>query len=189
MSLVKKAVTKKMALATLQDIITLRSVPTCTAPCWRQNAIVLRLSNLHDHRKVGHAHKQLALGAADLTGPALLLQGTSTACILALDDSKLHAANVGDSGFIVVRKQKVVFKSPSQQHRFNFPYQLGCPGTMSDTPEDAEVRSYCNHDGLLRAFFSPETSLSIQKHPFYSGNLNSETPGDSQTRFYTVEMF
>ena len=69
----------------------------------------------------------------------LVLQGTSTACILAMEDNHLHAANVGDSGFIVVRKQQVVFKSPSQQHRFNFPYQLGCPGTMSDLPEHAEV--------------------------------------------------
>ena len=92
-----------------------------------------------------------------MTVPALILQGTSTACILALEDSKLHAANVGDSGFIVVRKQKVVFKSPSQQHRFNFPYQLGCPGTMSDTPENAEVRSYCHHAGLLRALSVPNS--------------------------------
>ena len=103
-----------------------------------------------------------------MTVPALILQGTSTACILALEDSKLHAANVGDSGFIVVRKQKVVFKSPSQQHRFNFPYQLGCPGTMSDTPENAEVRNYCHHDGLLRALSSLKKSLLIQKPPFYS---------------------
>lgn len=74
----------------------------------------------------------------------LYLQGTSTACILALEDDKLHAANLGDSGFIVVRKQQVLFKSPSQQHRFNFPYQLGCPGTLSDLPEHAEVQPMIN---------------------------------------------
>lgn len=68
------------------------------------------------------------------------LQGTSTVCILALEGNKLHAANLGDSGFLVVRKRTVVFRCPSQQHRFNFPYQLGCPGTQSDLPEHAEVR-------------------------------------------------
>ena len=79
------------------------------------------------------------LAATNISSCSILLQGTSTACILVLEDNKLHAANLGDSGFIVIREQKVVFKSPSQQHRFNFPYQLGCPGTMSDLPEHAEV--------------------------------------------------
>ena len=81
------------------------------------------------------------------------LQGTSTVCILALEDNKLHAANLGDSGFLVVRKQKVVFRCPSQQHRFNFPYQLGCPGTQSDLPEHAEASSLSVQHasaGLLR---------------------------------------
>ena len=88
--------------------------------------------------------------------PCHVVQGTSTACILALEDSKLHAANVGDSGFIVVRQQKVVFKSPSQQHRFNFPYQLGCPGTMSDTPEHAEV-----HIHSSRRMLRQDTGFSM----------------------------
>lgn len=44
---------------------------------------------------------------------------------------------MGDSGFVVVRKGKVLFRSPPQQHEFNFPYQLGQEG--SDTPRDAQV--------------------------------------------------
>ncbi|KAL3530997.1 hypothetical protein ACH5RR_010319 [Cinchona calisaya] len=53
--------------------------------------------------------------------------GSSTACIITLHSSNniLHAANVGDSGFVLIRGGKVVYKSPVQQHRFNFPYQLG----------------------------------------------------------------
>ncbi len=31
------------------------------------------------------------------------------------------------------------------------------------------------------ALFNPRTSISIQKRPFCSGNLNSETPGDSES--------
>ncbi|XP_071936480.1 probable protein phosphatase 2C 80 isoform X1 [Coffea arabica] len=51
--------------------------------------------------------------------------GSSTACIITLSGNALRAANVGDSGFIVVRDGKVVYQSPVQQHHFNCPYQLG----------------------------------------------------------------
>jgi protein phosphatase PTC7 len=66
-------------------------------------------------------------------------QGSATACVIVLDREDLQAANLGDSGFLVVRDNKVVFRSPPQQHDFNFPFQLGPPGSQSDRPEDAEV--------------------------------------------------
>lgn len=56
------------------------------------------------------------------------ITGSSTACIVCLDDHKLHAANLGDSGFMVIRDGKIVFQSPSQQHSFNFPFQIGSYG-------------------------------------------------------------
>ncbi len=37
--------------------------------------------------------------------------------------------------------------------------------------------------GNVEALFNPETSIQIQKRPFYSGNQNSETPGDSKNAF------
>eukprot|EP00240_Pyramimonas_obovata_P004297 CAMPEP_0118927678 /NCGR_PEP_ID=MMETSP1169-20130426/5098_1 /TAXON_ID=36882 /ORGANISM="Pyramimonas obovata, Strain CCMP722" /LENGTH=383 /DNA_ID=CAMNT_0006869497 /DNA_START=344 /DNA_END=1495 /DNA_ORIENTATION=- len=64
------------------------------------------------------------------------VQGSCTACILTVQDSNLRAANIGDSGFVVVRKGKVLFRSQPQQHDFNFPYQLG--GDGSDKPRDAQ---------------------------------------------------
>lgn len=64
-------------------------------------------------------------------------RGSSTACILALCEQGLQAANLGDSGFIVVRGGKTVFKSPTQQHLFNIPYQLENGG--SDPPSCAQV--------------------------------------------------
>lgn len=51
-------------------------------------------------------------------------RGSSTACILALSDYGLEAVNLGDSGFLVVRNGRMIFKSPAQQHNFNFPFQL-----------------------------------------------------------------
>ncbi|XP_020548973.1 probable protein phosphatase 2C 55 [Sesamum indicum] len=52
-------------------------------------------------------------------------QGSSTACIITLSGDKLRAVNAGDSGFLVIRNGEVVFRSPTQQHSFNCPYQLG----------------------------------------------------------------
>ncbi|GFY86148.1 protein phosphatase 2C family protein [Actinidia rufa] len=62
-------------------------------------------------------------------------KGYSTACIIALTDQNwtynfcfalqsLHAINLGDSGFIVVRDGCTIFRSLVQQHHFNFTYQL-----------------------------------------------------------------
>ncbi len=37
------------------------------------------------------------------------------------------------------------------------------------------------HESLV--LFNPKTSSTIQKRPFHSENLNSETPGDSKSAF------
>lgn len=68
-------------------------------------------------------------------------RGSTTACVLCLEGERLHAANVGDSGFMVVRENEIVFKSPPQQHSFNFPYQLGPKEKGYQTPNDAQVSS------------------------------------------------
>ncbi|KAJ7944323.1 Phosphatase 2C family protein [Quillaja saponaria] len=65
-------------------------------------------------------------------------KGSSTACIIALTDKGLHAINLGDSGFIVVRDGSTVFQSPVQQHGFNFTYQLES-GNGGDLPSSGEV--------------------------------------------------
>lgn len=65
-------------------------------------------------------------------------RGSSTACILCLENERLHASNLGDSGFMIVRDGQLVFMSPQQQHEFNFPYQIGSPDSMSDTPQVAQ---------------------------------------------------
>lgn len=41
---------------------------------------------------------------------------------------------------MVVRGGELVFMSPQQQHEFNFPYQIGSPDSMADTPHAAQVR-------------------------------------------------
>ena len=55
------------------------------------------------------------------------LVGSSTACIILFhhDTRVLHTANLGDSGFVVIRDNHVIHKSQEQQHYFNSPFQMG----------------------------------------------------------------
>ena len=58
-------------------------------------------------------------------------KGSTTACMAKLDGKdKLKTCNLGDSGYLIVRPNKAgelekVFRSESQQHYFNCPYQCG----------------------------------------------------------------
>lgn len=67
---------------------------------------------------------------------ATYVQGSSTCCIAVLDGIHLNAANLGDSGFMVMRGLEVVFKTKEQQHSFNFPYQIGTGS--ADKPHHAQ---------------------------------------------------
>lgn len=78
------------------------------------------------------------------------LIGSCTACIVALhrDEHTIYTANLGDSGFLVIRGGKVVHRSEEQQHYFNTPFQLAVAPTvleglvLSDSPESAQTSSF-----------------------------------------------
>lgn len=81
--------------------------------------------------------------------------GSSTACVLILnrETSTVYTANIGDSGFIVVRHGEIVHKSDEQQHYFNTPFQLSLPPpgnanrVLSDSPQSADRSSFPVEDG------------------------------------------
>ncbi|KAJ7765515.1 phosphatase 2C-like domain-containing protein [Mycena maculata] len=52
--------------------------------------------------------------------------GSSTACIISLNSATglLRAANLGDSGFSIIRAASVIYSQPVQTHFFNCPKQL-----------------------------------------------------------------
>ena len=64
-----------------------------------------------------------------------------------------NAANIGDSGLLVVRDGRVVHRSSEQQHYFNTPYQLSLPPTdmesdvLADLPEAADRYEFNVEDG------------------------------------------
>lgn len=88
-----------------------------------------------------------------------LWTGSSTACVLILnrENSTVYTANIGDSGFIVVRKGQIIHRSEEQQHYFNTPFQLSLPppgqNVLSDSPESADSLSFPveNGDVILAA--------------------------------------
>ncbi|KAK9511516.1 hypothetical protein O3M35_000155 [Rhynocoris fuscipes] len=81
--------------------------------------------------------------------------GSSTACLLVLnrDNRTLYTANIGDSGFVIVRHGQVIHRSEEQQHYFNTPYQLSLPppdhsrSVLSDSPESANTTNLIVEDG------------------------------------------
>ncbi|KAF9593766.1 hypothetical protein IFM89_025391 [Coptis chinensis] len=98
-------------------------------------------------------------------------QGSSTACIVTLKEKRLCAVNIGDSGFIVIRKEKKIYRSPIQQRHFNCPYQLGnSPGC--DRPHSAQVLNFpveagdaivVGTDGLFDNLFDLEIVEEVNK--------------------------
>lgn len=85
------------------------------------------------------------------------LVGSATACVVMLDrqSGRLHTANLGDSGFLVVRQGKIVHRSEEQTHYFNTPFQLSLipdaegGGFLSDSPESAQTTSIHVQEGDL----------------------------------------
>ncbi|KAI9242362.1 MAG: phosphatase 2C-like domain-containing protein [Podila humilis] len=83
--------------------------------------------------------------------------GSSTACILSLCKltGTLRASNLGDSAYLLIRNNRCIYESPSQQHFWNCPYQLtvlppGYPGAgayVMDMPKDAAQTTHQLQDG------------------------------------------
>tara|TARA_R110002110_G_scaffold150598_5_gene342661 strand:- start:6497 stop:7255 length:759 start_codon:yes stop_codon:yes gene_type:complete len=105
--------------------------------------------------------------------------GSATFCMGKLDNEGIfRVANIGDSGFIIIRDGMILLKSAEHQHQFNYPYQLGIGedglphGT--DRPQDAEVYQLklevgdvvvMGSDGLLDNLWPKEILNYVDKHP------------------------
>jgi len=63
-------------------------------------------------------------------------EGSSTCCVVALVGLTISSANLGDSGFMIIREGGILHRSKPQQHSFNRPYALGSNSTK--TPEHAD---------------------------------------------------
>ncbi|KAJ7155970.1 phosphatase 2C-like domain-containing protein [Mycena crocata] len=69
-----------------------------------------------------------------------VVAGSSTACLLTLNASSglLRSANLGDSGFTIIRNSSVLYSSTPQTHYFNCPRQLAkLPGRQGGRVKDS----------------------------------------------------
>ncbi|XP_063536425.1 protein phosphatase PTC7 homolog [Cydia strobilella] len=102
------------------------------------------------HFKLSEPGDLLAKSYYELLEHKKPILGSSTACVMILDrtESVMRAANIGDSGYMVVRGGRVVHRSHEQQHYFNTPYQLSLPppghdrNVLSDSPESADTSEF-----------------------------------------------
>ncbi|OSD01538.1 protein serine/threonine phosphatase 2C [Trametes coccinea BRFM310] len=92
-----------------------------------------------------------------------VLAGSSTACVMTLNASNgiLRAANLGDSGFLVIRASSVIHQQRSQTHFFNCPKQLSKLPTSQkrfsracvDQPNDADLHEMkLRHGDIIIAY-------------------------------------
>jgi protein phosphatase PTC7 len=97
--------------------------------------------------------------------------GSSTACIVHINASSglLRAANLGDSGFVIIRSSSIIYSQPAQTHFFNCPLQLSKfppPRTRwkdnaSDVPQDADLYTAKLRDGDIVILFTDGLSDNV----------------------------
>jgi len=65
--------------------------------------------------------------------PSFENAGSCTACLVALhrEEKTVYTSNLGDSGYMHIRRGVILHRSEEQQHYFNTPFQLAMvPTTM-----------------------------------------------------------
>ncbi|KAK6505501.1 hypothetical protein TWF481_007398 [Arthrobotrys musiformis] len=129
-----------------------------------------------------------------------VLGGGSTACVgIAKPDGTMEAANLGDSGFVILRGGRVHHTSQPQTHAFNTPFQLsviplevieqarkfGGPIPISDRPRDAHVDIHDLQHGDVLIFatdglwdnLSAQDVLRLVSNEMVAAGGWIETPG------------
>ncbi|KAI4296335.1 hypothetical protein L6164_036301 [Bauhinia variegata] len=76
----------------------------------------------------------LSRAAAETQSP-----GSSTVLVMHFDGQVLHAANVGDTGFIIIRDGAVFKKSKPMVHEFNLPFQISSSDDPSEIIEEYTI--------------------------------------------------
>ncbi|KAJ4000794.1 phosphatase 2C-like domain-containing protein [Lentinula boryana] len=98
--------------------------------------------------------------------------GSSTACLLTLNSSSglLRSANLGDSGYSIIRSSNVIYKEKIQTHFFNCPKQLtklpANPGrkfarVCIDSPKEANNHSMKLRDGDIVVVYTDGFSDNV----------------------------
>eukprot|EP00898_Chlorokybus_atmophyticus_P005587 jgi/Chlat1/6029/Chrsp4S06327 len=127
---------------------------------------------VEDGEADGHPRRMLALSQARTTAP-----GAATMCVITLSpEGDLVAGNLGDSGFRIIRNDRIVYSSPVLEHYFNCPLQFASDGSFkfaADLAVDADVIEYqlrlgdtilLATDGLWDNLFDKEVVTIVQEN-------------------------
>ena len=108
------------------------------------------LYSLFNGKTFSHPRQLIERAYMDVIEKKQVTAGSATCCVLTLNESNslLLSANIGDSGFLILRKPEgsdkyqLFYKSTPQQHYHNAPYQLAVVpeyfhGKFQDSPNDA----------------------------------------------------
>jgi len=114
--------------------------------------------------KPPHDH---AMEAMEFAESSVQSFGAATMVVGFVECNTLGVANLGDSGFMLLRRERrrleIVAQSSEQHHRWNCPYQLTrlppslaekFPGFAKDTTADCETYNISLHAGDLLIFYS-----------------------------------
>ncbi|KAL3632532.1 hypothetical protein CASFOL_025516 [Castilleja foliolosa] len=103
----------------------------------------------------------------------------------------LRAANVGDSGFMVIRNGAVLYRSPIQQRSSNnCPYQLGTTKDDPSVAEEIEVRVekgdlvILGTDGLFDNMFEMEMLTITQRGAMLGYDLVKQCTDMANNAYY-----
>ncbi|XP_055808257.1 probable protein phosphatase 2C 55 [Solanum dulcamara] len=99
-------------------------------------------------------------------------EGSSMSRIITLNSEKstIIDANVGDSGFFLIRKEKIIYKLPIQQRGFGCPYQLGnCNADNPSVAQEMELNVekddilMVGTDGMLNNIYESEIEEIVRR--------------------------
>jgi len=115
------------------------------------------------------------------------ITGSSTALVIVITGGKkLHAANLGDSGFMVIRDSKVLFRTSEMQHFFNFPYHLGTGHTTRAT--DSNIITLDLNEGDVIVAGTDAVFDNLFDHEIVN-IVNNSKPEDNLAQTIALKVF
>lgn len=99
----------------------------------------------HDKRKVSFLLNIISKAYENVQKTKKFVRlGSCTLVALSLNIQTLHLNSyvLGDSGFMIIRKNRLVYRSKDLLHGFNFPYQLAFVSEHSNSPFDGFTRPF-----------------------------------------------
>lgn len=133
---------------------------------------------LYAHELMQNCEKLLKSTSAKVTNVKELLQqsaamtqsiGSARVLVAHVSSQVLHVANIGDSGFVIIRNGTIFMKSSPMVHEFSFPYAIGLGDDSVDDVEEYHIELEDGDvivtatDGLFDNLYEKEIASIVSK--------------------------